>query len=474
MDSKKIISGIKWTGIQFFLEFLFKFSIKLVLAKILLPNEFGLVGMCTVFIVIADGASELGMSAALIQRKEEEEVKAMYSTAFWSGLIWGILLYAITSFIIGPFAAHFYNEPILTTLFPVLSLSILIRPLSLVHVVILTRAMDFRKIAKIFNISALIAGVLALIAAYSDMGIWALVINNVLALGLTIPFLYVAIKWKPTFEWNKDYFKSIFGFGAYSTGTSIFSTLTYNIDNLIVGKILGSSLLGAYTLSFSLTEQLRQMISAILGKVMFPVYGKSQDNKEQLKDYFLKIVNFNAIIIYPIMTFLIVFSRDIIVGFFGDKWEQAVIPLKILSLAVMVHLLVNSFGTLIRGLGKPKVEMKIIIGLTILILIPSLYVGVSYFGLVGAAYAIVFNKITLVVTALIVLNKEVGLTIFDVFKAVRSAIASLLLSVCIVYILISFKIENIFILSIVYAISYLVSVYFMEKKNIENILKNVL
>src|SRR5690606_5353534 len=162
----------------------------------------------------------------------------------------------------------------------------------------------------------------------------------------------------------------IFSFGIYSTGTSIFSTLTYNFDNLIIGKMLGASMLGAYTLSFSLTEQLRQTLSAVLNKVMYPVFGKTQDDKQKLKNYFLKIVNFNALIIYPLMAYFFLFAKEVI-SFFGEKWSDAVLPLKILSIAMMIHLLINSFTSLIRGLGKPKLEMKIIIGLTLFVLIPG-------------------------------------------------------------------------------------------------------
>ncbi len=97
----------------------------------------------------------------------------------------------------------------------------------------------------------------------------------------------------------------------------------------MIGKILGASFLGIYTLAFSLTEQLRQMISGILNKVMYPVFGKRQDDKEKLSSYFLKIVNFNAILIYPLMIFFILFADDIIIDFFGKRWELTIIPLKV-------------------------------------------------------------------------------------------------------------------------------------------------
>ena len=321
MDSKKIITGVKWASIQFAFDAVFRFSIRLILARLLLPDQFGLIGMCVVFIAVADAASELGIGEALIQKKEDALVEPMFSTAFWSGIVWGLALFLAMSLLVGPFAAYFYEEPLLVQLVPALSIGILLKPFTTMHMVILTRQMNFKKIANAYNTASLIAGVIAITAAYLNFGVWALVLNSVLATVFTLPFLLRATKWIPSLEWNRLYFKEIFGFGAYSSATRIFSTITYNFDNLIIGKMLGASFLGAYTLSFSLTENLRQMISNVLNKVMYPVFGKNQDDAFKLKNYFLKIINLNALVIYPLMAFFMMFARNIIFTLFGEKWK---------------------------------------------------------------------------------------------------------------------------------------------------------
>ena len=474
VKSTEIFSGIKWTGIQFALDIVFRFSIRFILAKLLLPNEFGLVGMCTIFIAVAGAASELGMSAALIQKKNDEEAEEMYSTAFWSGLLWGLGIFLLLSFVIGPFAASFYEEQMLNLLIPVLSLGILIKPFSLIHTVILTRNMDFKSLAKILNISTLIAGVFSITGAYMfDLGVWALIANSLFSVLLSLPLLFIKTKWKPKMEWNKLHFKNIFGFGAYSSSTVMFSTLTYNIDNLMIGKLLGSSLLGAYTLSFSLTEQFRQAISGILNKVMYPVFGKSQDNKDKLTGYFLKIININAILIYPIMTFLLIFAEEIIIGFFGVKWIESIIPLKILAIGMMVHLLVNSFTSLIRGLGKPKLEMKIIMGLTIFVLIPSLYLGITNYGLTGASFAILLNKVCLAIVGLFILNREIGVSLLNVYHSVKGAIFSILISSLAVLLAEKYLYDNSIFLFGVFILTYLLVIYKFENKNIKALISNL-
>lgn len=475
MESKKIVSGIKWASIQFALDTLFRFCIRLFLAKLLLPEQFGLIGMCIIFIALAGVASELGMGAALIQKKKDIEAILLYPTAFWSGLVWGLILYLIMTFLVAPFAASFYKEPLLKFLIPILSIVIVLKPLVMIQTVILTRAMNFKKLAKIFNLATITSGVVALFAAYFGFGVWALVINNVLSIIITLPLFFITLKWKPTLEWKKDHFKEIFGFGAYSTITGVFSTLTYNIDNLMIGKMLGSSLLGSYTLSFSLTENLRQIVSNVLNKVMYPVFGKNQDDKEKLKSFFTKIIAFNALLMYPAMTFILLFAEEIIIGFFGSEWADAIIPIKVLSIAMMLHLLVNSFTSLIRGLGKPQLEMKIIIGLTTLVLLPGLYFGISNFGLVGASYAILLNKIVLVAVGLIVLKREIGLGFSQVLGAIKNALIAVTISTLIIlgmaYVV---KIDNFLVKAIIYIISYIIIVYKLEKENLSIILAQLI
>ena len=474
MESNKIIKGVKWASIQFAFDAIFRFSIRLILARLLLPDQFGLIGMCMVFIAVADAASELGIGEALIQKKEDAEVMPMFSTAFWSGIAWGVVLFSIMGLVIGPFAAYFYDEPMLVTLVPALSIGILLKPFTTVHMVILIRQMNFKKIAKAYNTASLIAGIIAIAAAYLGFGVWALVLNSVLAAMFTLPLLLIATKWIPVFEWKKNFFKEIFGFGAYSSATKIFSSITYNIDNLIIGKMLGASFLGAYTLAFSLTENLRQMVSSVLNKVMYPVFGKNQDDTAKLKNYFLKIVNLNALVIYPLMAFFILFAKEIVLTLFGEKWAMSILPLQILSGAMMIHLLVNSFTSIIRGLGKPKLEMKIIIGLNILVLLPGLYFGIKYFGLVGATCAVVLHKIGLVISAIFVLNKEIGLKMIDILSAVKKSLLVILIAGTITYLLYhSFNLKNIFVLGIIYTGIYAGCIYKLENKMLTNLIRKL-
>jgi teichuronic acid exporter len=463
---------MKWASIEFAFNSLFRFSIKLLLAKLLSPNDFGLVGMASVFIAVATAASELGMGAALIQKKENEDAEKLFDTAFWSGLLWGVLVFTFICFVISPLASDFYDELILLKLIPALSIGILISPLNLVHTVILTRSMNFKKIAVINNTAALFGGVAGLVTAYLGWGLWALVLSNALTMVIPIPLLFLSTRWKPKFVWIKSHFRTIFGFGVYSTGTSIFSRLTYNVDNLLIGKLLGSNALGAYTLSFSLTENLRQTVSSILNKVMYPVFGKNQNNNEKLKDYFLTIVKINSLTLYPIMSILCLFSEPIVLFFFGPKWIDSILPLQILSIAVMIHLVINSFTSLLRGMGYPAMEFKIISILTVFVLIPSLYIFTTFWGLFGASCAILLNKVVLVIVSLVILKKYISLKPIEIFKATKPAIFSVILASSLHYLLASFSNHlNLFIQIASFLLMYLISIYYLDYKFIIQIYK---
>lgn len=470
MTGNKIISSIKWSSIEFAISSFFNFIIKLVLAKLLIPSDFGIVGMAIVFIALAQAISELGLGAALIQKKNDSDVLPLYNTAFWSGIIWGFLIFLFMSVVVAPFAVYFFKENILIKLIPILSLPIILKPINLIHNVILTRSLNFKTIALINNFSSLIGGTISLVASLYGLGLWSLALFNVLPSFIAIIPYFIVTKWYPKLKWDLKYFKQFFHFGLYTTGTSIVSTISYNIDNLLIGKFINAQALGAYSLGFNLTEVLRQRVSSVLNKVMFPVFSFEQDDIEKLKSYFLSIIKFNAIVLYPLLTVLLLFAKDI-VGFFGNKWIDAIVPLQILSVAIMIHLLVNSFTSLLRALGKPRLELKILLIINIFILIPGLVIGIVLFELKGASIAILINKIVLTYVAIFYLKRFINISIMEIISSVRTALIGIAISGIIIKSIQYFFDYHIFksIYLIVFIMIYAIIIYYFEKREIMKI-----
>jgi len=450
----KVASGVLWNALQLLINRGFGFIIKLVLARLLFPEEFGLVGMAAVFTELLVTINELGMGAALIQRKADQLTESHYNTAFWSAIGFSTLLFLIIAFGLGPLAAMFYEEPVLATIMPVMGSSVLIRPLNLIHQVKLTRKLDFKTQAIITNSSNIIAGIIAIGLAYSGWGVWSIIANGLLGGFFAVPFMWRAVKWTPRFEFSKKCFKDIFGFGVFNTGTNVINYIFSNIDYLIIGKMLGPAILGVYTLAFTLTDTFRSQLMSVFNQVMFPVYGMHQNNEALLKSSYLKVVKLNSLAIFPIMVLFIVLGQEIVLYFFGEKWRDAILPLQILSLSVIFHMMVSSNNALIRGMGYPKLEMKIQLVKALLIYCPLIITGVYYYGIIGASIAILINKIISVLIAQYYLRKLVGISVRDSWNNLKECFLATVTAGAVGYFFKSYVTGQVYLATVVTLLCY--------------------
>ena len=466
--NKQITSGIFWTSIQILIQQSFSFIVKLVLARLLFPDDFGLIGMAVVFTSFVQVFNDLGIGAALIQREEKDLNPTHYHTSFWTGIAWSIILYLIIVFIIAPVAADFYDEPLLKNIIPILSIGVLAGPINLVHKAQLTKAMNFKKIALISNSTNIFSGVLSISLALYGMGVWSLVFNSVASIIIAVPFYFKATGWRPKLVWGKQEFKDIFGFGMYTTGTSVFNNLISKIDYLFIGKLMSASALGSYTFAFMLTDILRSQLMSVMNNVMYPVYGQKQNDKISLKKYYLKVVRYNSLIIYPIMNILLFIGEPIIILFFGNKWSDAILPMQILSVSVMFHMMVSSNTALIRGLGKPKLELQLQLFKALVLYTPLIYLGIYYYGLKGAAFAILITKALSVIIAQYYLKKLVDVSNKDLYYSIREPLLATLLTVLFCTLLIYFNMHFIFIFLSIVTI-FLLVYYIMMKQEIFSI-----
>ncbi|WP_439481755.1 lipopolysaccharide biosynthesis protein [Cyclobacterium plantarum] len=461
-----ILGGIFWNAIQLVVNRSFSFAIKLVLAKILFPEEFGLVGMAVVFTSFIEVFNDLGFGAAIVQKKEDSIGEKHYHTAFWTGIIWSIVLYICIVTLVAPLAGNFYGEPMLIEIIPILSLGILINPVNLVHKAQLTRDLNFRKLTYINNSSSIFAGCISLVLAFLNFGVWSLVFNSVATYAAALPMFFFATGWKPKLIWDKEAFHDIFGFGINTMGTQVFNNLINKFDYLVIGKLLSVSSLGVYTLAFTLTDTFRGQLMSVMNSVMYPIYGKKQEDKISLANYYLKVVKYNSIIIDGIMMILILFAEPIILVFFGDKWVDTIIPLQILSFSVIFHMMVSSNTSLIRGMGKPGLEFRLQLFKSLVLYIPLIFFGTRYYGTAGAALAILVNKILSVFIAQYFLKKLLGISLGALFDATKPALVSLVVSS--IGGAISYNVLEIhWIMSACISILlYVVSLYFMVGKEI--------
>ncbi len=435
-----------WSVIEVVVKRALDFIVKLILARLLFPEDFGVIGMATVFTTFIQVLNDAGMGPAIIQKKDLTEKHL--NTVFWTNIGWSVLLYLVLSFIVAPLAADFYEQPVLATIMPVLSISILTNALNTVHFSQLRRDLNFKRIAFIRNASSFIAGVIAICMAFLDFGVWALVANSVIAYVITVPLFYKATRWKPSRQWDKKILKEILSFGIFITGSKVIMNLVGNADYLLIGKWAGSVALGAYTLAFMMTNLVSGQVTSMLDTVMFPFYSSIQDDFEKLRKYYLKLVGYYTLILYPIMLTLFLFAKELVPLFFGDKWDETILPLQILSLAVMVSVLTTGYNLLFRSTGNPKYEFKIQRITSLGIYLPCLSIGVYFYGIIGAAMGILVSNIISFFIHQYVLKKHFRINTGDIFRQTYKTIALCLILVAVVFILRYYKMNEYFILGI--------------------------
>lgn len=419
---KVILSGVFWNILQEVISRSAGFFIKLLLARLLFPEDFGLIGMATVFISFIQVFNDIGMNAALVQRKDESLKDIHYYTSFWTGITWSVLVYVLIYFVISPLIVDFYGEYKLLSIVRVLSLSILFSPLVSIQRAILTKRFDFKKLSFISFSTSIAAGIVAITLAFMDYGVWALVFNVVTPVILSIPLYFMSTSFVPKLKWDKDAFNDIFGFGIFTTGSSLLIKVTSQMDYLLVGKLVGKAPLGVYTFAFIVTEMIRAQIINVFTKVMYPIFSKDQDNVEKLKYYYLELLKVISLVIIPMMLLLIYFTTDLITFFFGNKWNAAIPIIKIFALAVIIHMPLVSITAMIRGSGKPRTELNFQLVRALIFYLPLIFVGTYYYGIMGTAWAHLIAKVLTVGLGIYLLNKLFKITLLEIINGLKSSL----------------------------------------------------
>jgi teichuronic acid exporter len=402
------VKGVSWSALELIFRDAFSFIIRLVLVRILLPEEFGLIGMAVVFTGLVQVINELGFGSALIQKKSSHLKDIHYQTVFWSTVGFSIFLFALMIIVIAPLGAIFYRESSLTNVIRMLSIPILLKPLVLVPRIKLTRDLNFKKLAIVNIVGSIVSGIISLILAILGFGVWAIAIQGTVQMLIIIPIIWIYVNWVPKLTFSFIVFKEIFSFGIFVLAKSVTVFIIGNIDYLFVGRLLNSYYVGIYTLAFTLTDLFRSHIMGILNKVMFPIYGRVQDDIKKISSYYLKVIRYNTAIIFPIMIGLFLVGEDFISIFYEDQWQAAVVPLKILSVAVMFHSLAGSSSTVLLGIGKVNLDFKVYILLSVFITIPLLYILIYFYGINGAAFTILIVKVIGLLITSILMKKTIN------------------------------------------------------------------
>lgn len=316
MDSfaQKTIQGVSWSVVGRVGKNIIGFVVGVVLARLLSPTEFGLLGMITVITRFANLFTDMGFGAALIQKKEINDREL--SSVFWLNMAGGILL-TLIFIALSPVIASFYNEPILQILTIVLSFNFVIQSAVIVQKTQLTRSIDFKSLSIVEVASIFLSGAVGIAFAYYDYGVWSLVIHAISGSVFITVLIWYLSDWRPSAVFDIGAIKRLLGFSLNLLGDKTINYWARNLDNLLIGKYLGSDPLGVYSKSYSIMLLPLQNVSNVISRVMFPALSKIQDDKERVKRIFLRMTRVIALVTFPMMLGLVVVVEPFVITVFG-------------------------------------------------------------------------------------------------------------------------------------------------------------
>lgn len=317
----KTISGIFWSLLQKVGARGVSFVVMIILARLLTPADFGMIGMLMIFIQVSQAIVEGGFNLALIQKKDTDELD--FSSVFWINLVASIFLYVLV-FVGAPYIAEFYEQPVLTKLVRVLSLVFVINAFSIVQEAKLTKEMKFKTLMWVHLPSTVLAGVVSVIMAYKDFGVWSLLVFQVInRLAFSIQ-IWIYAKWKPllTFQWQRV--KTLFNFGSKLLVAKIVGVIYNNIFLVVIGKFYPVKNVGYYQNSFNLVNTPAGTITSVLGSVTFSAFSSIQDDNQRLKTGYKKVMQQAFFWICPTYIFAGVLAVPLFDFVFGAQWLPAV------------------------------------------------------------------------------------------------------------------------------------------------------
>lgn len=309
-----------------------QFLFGIILARLLSPDDYGIIAMPLVFLAIAQCFIDSGFSSALVRKPDLKEEDL--STAFYFNIMVGIVCYSIL-FFTSPLIADFYNTPILSDLLKVTALATLFNPLCAVQQTILTRKIDFRTQAVISLASALISGIIGISMAYNGYGVWSLVLQQVGGYVLRTILMWSLSGWRPKLLWSWDSFRYLWEFGNKLLASGLLDTIYSNIYPIVIGKFFSAKDLGNYTRAQNFSTLPSSNITGVLQRVTFPVLSKMQNEDERLAINYRKILRLSALLIFPLMMMLSAVADPLVRILLTDKWEDCIILLQILCFSMM-------------------------------------------------------------------------------------------------------------------------------------------
>ena len=366
----------------------------IVMARILTPEDYGLVGMLAIFLAVSQSLIDSGFSQALIRKMDRTETDNC--TVFYFNIVVGLVLYLILYFL-APLVAKFYDAPAITSIMRVICISVIINSLVVVQRALYTVNIDFKTQAKASLSAAIVSGIIGITMAYKGFGVWSIVTQQLTNLGINAGLLWLFSKWRPRLLYSWKSFRELFSFGSKLMLSGLLDTLYKNIYTLVIGKVFNASSLGHYTRAHQFADFPSSNLTGIMQRVTYPVLCNIQEDDERLKNVYRRFLKLSAFIIFPLMLGLSAVSEPFVEIFIGRQWSYCSSLLQILCFSMMwfpIHA-INLNLLQVKGRSDLFLRLEIIkktIGVTILCVTIPMGLTVMCFGqIVSSIIALTVN-----------------------------------------------------------------------------------
>jgi len=396
---KQALSGMIWTYSQQFGSQLISFAVSIILTRLIVPEEFGLLGMITIFVGIGTTLFDGGLTSSLIRTKDLMDDD--YSTVFYFNLAGSALIYALL-FVTAPLISDFYHQNALTNILRVYGLTFIISAFGAIQNTLLTKELEFRKQALI-NLPALVlASVVGVSMAYLKFGVWSLVASALVNSFFVSLFLWISSKWFPKPIFNMTKFRYHFSYGYKLTVSGILDIVFTNSYQIIIGRYYSAAQVGYYTRANTLMMLPVGNVSGALNRVVFPLFSKLQNDIPRFKDAYKRIMQMVLFIVTPIIIIMALLAKPLIIFLFTDKWLPVVPIFEIICFTGILYPIHVYNLLVLQVMGRSDLYLKLeIIKKVLLVLILT----ISFF---YGFYALLWGQLIFSIVALLINTHYAG------------------------------------------------------------------
>lgn len=419
---QKTISGLIWSFVDTATRFFLSFFVGIILSRLLSPEDYGLVGMTTIFISISKVFIDSGFSDSLI--REIEPTKEEYSTILYTNISLGIFFY-IMLFFSAPLISQFFNQSKLSLIIRIVSLDFIISSTTIVHYAMLRKRLDFKTQAIVKFVSTIISGIIAILMALKGYGVWSLVSIGIVSGIISSILLWLLTGWVPKWFFSFRILKHHFNFGSKIMLGSFINIIYNNMFYVLIGKIFSPAELGFFTKANSLQRIPSTNIDIIIRQVTYPVLATIRKDDNRLKNTYKVLIRMSSFLSFIIMFLLIAIAKALIITLIGVKWLPSVPLLQLLCFTGVFFPLISINANVLNVKGRSDLSLNITI-LNLIFAIPAMVFGYLY-GISALIIGIIIGSICIYVVVMVYSKSLIKYTVkeqlVDVWSAIKIASA---------------------------------------------------